>query len=310
MERTTIMNDSTPVVVASLICEAHRDLCLQSFRGLLQYSAEPVQLHLFEDGSLTSETAEALRAALPGVRIWYFRDYDGPTRQWLARMPNLRNFRALTPMGLKIFDIPLHMYKEIGRFFYIDSDVLYYQRFSWEALRQLPADAVLFARDSQMAYSIGWREWLKWRTRLPLPFAANLGFYNYPPQRYNLEYLEWVYSEPDFWRYWTVIEQLAWAAMSRGENVYYVDPRQLVQACPGYTMSERTVIVHYPDVYKKKMRQQSDRLPAGVPAAGSPPVVLSPEIAPQVTFLRYAQNVLHRRRLMRLAATDPVHQSP
>jgi len=298
-----------PVVVVSLICEAHRDLCLQSFQGLLKYSAEPVQLHLFEDGSLTPATAEALRAALPGVRLWFFRDYNARTLEWLAKQPNLRNFRALTPMGLKIFDIPLHMYADIGRFFYIDSDVLYYQPFSWRKLRELPANAVLFARDSQMSYSIGWREWLRWRTRLPLPFAANLGFYNYPPERYDLDYLEWVYSEPDFWRYWTVIEQLAWAAMSRGKDVYYVDTRQLVQACPGYGLNARTVIVHYPDVYKKQMRTQTDKLPSGVPTPNAPPLELIPERAPRLNFWRYGLNVLHRRRLMHLAATDAAYQS-
>ncbi len=118
------MTEAQPMIIASLICEAHRDLCLQSFTELLKFSAEPVQLHLFEDGSLTSATTEALRTALPGVRIWFFKDYDGPTRAWLAQQPNLRNFRALTPMGLKIFDIPLHMYKTAGKFLYIDSDVL------------------------------------------------------------------------------------------------------------------------------------------------------------------------------------------
>lgn len=303
------MPTEPPVIVASLICEAHRDLCLQSFGGLLRHSAEPVELHLFEDGSLTAETAAALRAALPGVRLWFFRDYNPATLEWLARQPNLRNFRALTPMGLKIFDIPLHMYQAAGRFFYIDSDVLYFQRFSWRALGALPPAAALFARDSQMSYSLGWREWLRWRTRLPLPFAANLGFYNYPRARYDLDYLEWVYSEPDFWRYWTVIEQLAWAAMSRGKDVYYVDPRQLVQACPGYTVDARTVIVHYPDVYKKRMRAQADRLPPGGPAGGAPTVELRAGRAPRLTFLRYAQNVLHRRKLMRLAATDDAYCS-
>jgi len=303
------MPTESSVIVASLICEAHRDLCLQSFAGLLKYSAEPVLLHLFEDGSLTEATAAALRAALPGVRLWFHRDYNAATLEWLARQPNLRNFRALTPMGLKIFDIPLHLYATVGKFFYIDSDVLYFQKFSWRALAALPADAVLFARDSQMSYSIGWREWLRWRTRLPLPFAANLGFYNYPPARYDLDYLEWVYSEPDFWRYWTVIEQLAWAAMSRGRDVYYVDPRQIVQASPGYQVDGRAVIVHYPDVYKKRMRAQADRLPDGEPAPGAPPVALRPERAPKLNFLRYGLNVLHRRKLARLAATDEAYQS-
>jgi hypothetical protein len=297
-----------PMVIASLICEAHRDLCLQSFSGLLKYSTEPVRLHLFEDGSLTPATTEALRAALPGVRIWFFRDYDPPTRAWLAKQPNLRNFRALTPMGLKIFDIPLHLYKEFGKFLYIDSDVLYFQPFSWRAVRTLPEDAALFALDSQMSYSIGWREWLRWRVQLPLPYAANLGFYQYPRARYDLDYLEWIYSEPDFWRYWTVIEQLAWAAMSRGENVYYVDPHQLVQACPGYRVDGRAVIVHYPDVYKKRMRAQADRLPPGVPAPGAPPAELRPWRAPKLNFWRYAVNAFKRRRFMRLAAHDDVHR--
>lgn len=303
------MPENPPVVIASLICEAHRDLCLQSFVGLLKYSAEPVQLHLFEDGSLSPATADALRAALPGVRLWFFRDYDGPTREWLARQPNLRNFRALTPMGLKIFDIPLHLYREAGRFFYIDSDVLYFQPFSWRALRALPENAALFALDSQQSYSIGWREWLRWRNRLPLPCAANLGFYQYPQARYDLDYLEWFYSEPDFWRYWTVIEQLAWAAMSRGENVYYVNPKQLVQACPGYGMDEQTAIVHYPDIYKKRMRAQADKLPAGIPAPGAPPVELKPWRAPKLNFLRYAMNVLKRRHFVRLAAQGESNQN-
>ncbi len=297
------------MVIASLICEAHRDLCLQSFQGLLKYSAGPVQLHLFEDGSLTQATAETLRAALPGVRLWFFRDYDATTREWLAKQPNLRNFRALTPMGLKIFDIPLHMYREFGKFLYIDSDVLYFQPFTFRAVRALPEQAALFALDSQMSYSIGWREWLRWRRRLPLPYAANLGFYQYPRARYDLDYLEWFYSEPDFWRYWTVIEQLAWAAMSRGENVHYLDPHQLVQACPGYRVDERAVIVHYPDVYKKRMRAQADKLPSGTPAPGTPPVELRPEPAPKLNFWRYGLNVLKRRRFMQLAAHDDVHRS-
>jgi hypothetical protein len=247
-----------------------------------------------------------LQAELPGVRLWWFRDYDPVTREHLARQPNLRNFRALTPMGLKIFDVPIHLYATVGRFFYIDSDVRYFQPFSWRALAALPASAALFARDSQMSYSIGWREWLRWRRRLPLPFAANLGFYNYPPERYDLDYLEWLYSEPDFWTYWTVIEQLAWAAMSRGKDVYYVDDRQLVQACPDYRVDARTVIVHYPDVFKKRMRAQADALPPGVPAPGAAPVVLRPYRAPRLTFARYALNVLRRRRLVRLAREHPL----
>jgi hypothetical protein len=298
------MPSEPPVIVASLICEAHRDLALQSFSALLCYSAEPVQLHLFEDGSLKPATADALRAALPGVKLWFHRDYDPPTRAWLTRQPNLRNFRALTPMGLKIFDIPLHLYATVGRFFYIDADVMYYQPFSWKRLRALPADAALFARDSQMSYSIGWREWLRWRRRLPLPYAANLGFYNYPPERYDLDYLEWFYGEADFWAYWSVIEQLAWAAMSRGQNVFYVDKRQFVQSCPGYRVDAQTVIVHYPDVYKKRMRAGADALPAGVPAPGAPPVELQPVLAPRLNFWRYGLNALRRRQLLRLAQTQ------
>lgn len=296
------------MVIASLICEAHRDLCLQSFRGLLKYSVEPVQLHLFEDGSLTRATADALRAALPGVRLWFFRDYDASTREWLSQQPNLRNFRALSPMGLKIFDIPLHMYREFGKFLYIDSDVLYFQPFTWQVVRTLPEDAALFALDSQMSYSIGWREWLRWRTRLPLPYAANLGFYQYPRTRYDLDYLEWFFSEPDFWRYWTVIEQLAWAAMSRGENVYYIDPHQLVQACPGYQLSTCTAIVHYPDIYKKRMRVEADKLPAGTLPTRSPPVELRTWRAPKLNFWRYGLNILKRRLIMRRAAHDDVYQ--
>ncbi len=150
---------------------------------------------------------------------------------------------------------------------------------------------------------------MKWRKRLPLPYAANLGFYQYPQSRYDLDYLEWVYAEPDFWRYWTVIEQLAWAAMSRGEDVYYVDPHQLVQSCPGYQVDARTVIVHYPDVYKKSMRAAADKLPLGTPAPGSPPVELRPWRAPKLNFWRYGLNVLKRRKFARLMSQDEFHRS-
>jgi hypothetical protein len=57
------------------------------------------------------------------------------------------------------------------------------------------------------------------------------------------------------------------------------------------------------------MRAQADCLPAGVPVPGAPPVELRPERAPKLNFLRYGLNVLHRRKLARLAATDEAYQS-
>jgi hypothetical protein len=57
------------------------------------------------------------------------------------------------------------------------------------------------------------------------------------------------------------------------------------------------------------MRAQSDKLPPGVPAPNTPPLELTPEPAPQLNFWRYGLNVLHRRRLMRLAMNDDAYRN-
>src|SRR6266700_3296413 len=96
-----------PIVVATLLGQAHVEMALACLGSLLRYSADPLRLRLHEDGTLTARDRQRLKAGLGNIEFIPRAEADGRMADVLAGHPTLRAFRKGNPLALKLIDVPL-----------------------------------------------------------------------------------------------------------------------------------------------------------------------------------------------------------
>ena len=238
---------SSPVTLRTLLCHRDVKLAIHCLNSAITLSAEPVQLVIHEDGSLTSCDRATLAEALPGSRILDRKDADVIMADRLASHPNAWAFRQSSVWGLKLLDIVL---AEVGYCFYLDSDIRFFRPF-----RGLFADIATkgrcaFLRDTVWkAYSI--RPWhLLDNRRLRVASGMNTGMTLFDPDLFDLDFVDWFLSQPD-WRVipaWT--EPTCWAALALRANGHAVDPYQITNLYPSANVTDLTIGGHFLSSYR------------------------------------------------------------
>ena len=249
----------------TLLCHRDVDLAIHCLDSVLQFSADPVQVVIHEDGSLSPEDREKLATCLPGSRILDRHVADEQMAERLAAYPNARAFRESSVWGLKLFDIVL---AEPGLCFYLDSDIRFFRPFRGLFIESSTRGRCVFLRDTVwQAYSI--RPWhLLDQRKLRLASGINTGLTLCDPHVFDLGFVDWFLGQLD-WRVipaWT--EPTCWAALALRADGHAVDPEQVTNLYPSAKVTDNTLGAHFLSAYRAQWQSLLD-YPA-VPSKVSP----------------------------------------
>jgi hypothetical protein len=227
--------------IRSLLCHRDVDLAIHCLASAVQLSADPVQVVIHEDGSLTEEDRAKIGVALPGARILDRRRIDEIMREKLASHPHAWTFREGSVWGLKLLDVVL---AEPGLCFYLDGDIRFFRPFRGLFSEIATLRRCVFMRDTVwQAYSV--RPWhLLDRRGLKVASGINTGLTLCDPEIFDLDFVDWFLSQPD-WRVipaWT--EPTCWAALAARSNGHAVAPTQLTNLYPSARITQATIGGH------------------------------------------------------------------
>lgn len=253
------MNAVDPIQLASLVCERDVALARECLGSFVRHCAEPLEITFFEDGSLSERGRESLRAAFREAAFVSRIDLDARAHKLLRSRPECRQHRAVNPTMLKILDIP--EYFAGRRFLFCDSDVLFLRPFTLDEYRR--AGGFVFMQDRKEAYSARIHH-LVLKHRLPMPSRLNSGLMSIPPGRFDPDFVEWFLGHEDFCAFPQVVEQTAWAAMTRNIGVRYFDPAQVLCASVETKRTSDTVAIHFPSHFKNQLPKFREEQPTYV----------------------------------------------
>jgi hypothetical protein len=250
----------TPIRLATLVCERDAALARECIGSFVQHCAEPLAVNFFEDGSLSEAGRESLRAAFPAAEFIARDELEVRTEPLLRNRAECRKHRAGNATMLKILDIPAFF--EGTPFLFCDSDVLVLRAFSLGAYRSHAGDHFVFMQDRKEAYSARIFH-LVLKHRLAMPSRLNSGLMSIPPGRFDPDFVEWFLRQPDFCAFPQVVEQTAWAGMTRNERVRFFDPAQIVCASTHTVPTSETVAIHFPSHFKSQLPEFRGHEPQG-----------------------------------------------
>jgi len=245
-----------PNELRTLLCHRDVEMAIHCLNTALQLSADPVQLVIHEDGSLTAEDRNKLALELPGSRILDRNAADQIMAERLAGYSNALAFRKGSVWGLKLLDVVL---AESGLCFYIDSDIRFFRPFRGLFVDAATRGRCVFLRDTVWeAYSI--RPWhLVDRRGLKVASGINTGLSFCDPAVFDLDYIDWFLAQAD----WRVIpawaEPTCWAALALRANGQAIDAQQLTNLYPSAKVTERTIGGHFLSAYRSQWQSLLDQ---------------------------------------------------
>lgn len=218
-------------------------ICLRSF---ITNSEQEIRLQIFEDGTLTVDDKEHLISALPNSIIVDKGVRDKIVLEKLIDYPKCLLYRSSTIYTQKLFDI---MFYDNSDVCYIDSDIFFIKKFRLPEFDQVPA----FMEDTHNAYSFHPLDF--WQLKFPIFPYLNSGFFYFPRQWYNLNYIEELLNNAIIFKGITKniswLEQTLWAflATKTGKLNYFNDHKivmaQQVMKPPILDkITEDTIAVH------------------------------------------------------------------
>lgn len=205
---------SSEISVRVLICHRDVSLGIHCLSSLLRFCADPIKIILHDDGSLTKDDVKRLEDGLPNATLVGKEEADDFIGTKLAHYPRCSAFRARSPTGQKMFDIPLMTKGDIA---ICDTDVLFLRPFRGVFTWPDSSADMLFLQDTTDSYCIK-----PWEAKLyPLRHRYNAGLMMMRECRYDLEKIEALIgfiedsrgyrkNEPYRW----FLEQTCWSALA------------------------------------------------------------------------------------------------
>jgi len=241
------MNPVQPI--RTLLCHRDVDLAIHCLQSAVTMSADPVNVVVHEDGSLTDEDRDKVLGTLNGSRILSRTEADEVMAQKLGGHRYARAFRDGSVWGLKLLDVVL---AEDGMCFYVDGDVRFFRPFRSLFTANATQDRCVFLKDTVwQAYSV--RPWhLMDRRGLKVASGINTGMTFCDPKVFDLDFVDWFLAQPD----WKVIpawtEPTCWAALAVRAQGCAVNPAQITNLYPSAKVSEMTVGGHFLSAYRNR----------------------------------------------------------
>jgi hypothetical protein len=237
-------NSSLPHVRA-LICHRDIDLGILCLGSLYRFSADPLQIVLHDDGSLTADDRSRLLDALPNVILISREEADAVILPLLRNYPRCLSFRMRNPTGLKLIDAA---YFAQGDIIVADPDVLFLRPF--KGAFHWPSDAVqsVFLHDCFESFCLR-----PWQTRgLTIRSRYNSGLMMIRRQHFDLmtmeKLVETIETNPGFINntpYQWFLEQTCWAAIASRLEARRWNPQQMRVIDPQAKYDEALVAGHF-----------------------------------------------------------------
>lgn len=238
-------------VVRTLLCHRDVNLAIHCLSSAVELSADPIQVVVHEDGTLTKEDREKLAEGLPSVSILNRSDADEIMAERLSKYPHAMAFRAGSVWGLKLLDVVL---AEAGLCFYMDGDIRFFRPFQGLFTAEATAGRCVFLKDTVwQAYSI--RPWhLMDRRGLRVASGINSGLTLCDPAVFDLDFVDWFLAQPD-WRVipaWT--EPTCWAALAMRANGHAINSAQLLNLYSSARITKITLGGHFLSAYRTQWK--------------------------------------------------------
>jgi hypothetical protein len=240
---------TSPQRVRILLCHRDVDLALHCVQTAVHMSADPVQLVIHDDGSLTAQDLEILATRFPGSRVIQRQWADDVMASILSRYPNAWAFRQGSVWGLKLLDVVL---AEPGLCFYMDSDICFFRPFVGLFVEAATRGRCVFLRDTVWdSYSI--RPWhLAGHRALRVAAGINSGLTFCDSAVFDLDFVDWFLGQEDWRVIRAWIEPTCWAALALRANGHAVDPLQLTNLYPTARVSTHTLGGHFLSSYRSQ----------------------------------------------------------
>lgn len=239
--------------VRTLVC--HRDVALgiRCLPTLLKFSAEPMQLVLHDDGSLTDDDVGKLLDALPGASVLRREEADDRMAGLLRNHPWSAEFRRTHPFALKLLDATLASADGLLR--YCDTDIVFFR--PYQGLFDVPPGVdAMFMADTHDTYA--WRSWQLLRRRARVVARANAGLMCFRVNQFDLDRVEWALRQPITPQFAHFIEQTAWAVLAAPLVVHHWNTSQVRIVADGVRQPETLVAGHYIGPFRHLLETVSD----------------------------------------------------
>lgn len=209
----------------TLICK--RDLhsgaaCLDT---VVEALGSGFRLHVHDDGTLASEDWDFLLKTLPGAEKWARATTEEQIVERLSRYPACLRYRSASPMGFKLFDLPLLCSSPV--FSYMDSDIVFFKRI--ERLFPPDPEVVTYLPSDEEGFCAPAPE-LHWKWKIPLVVGLNAGLFQVPIALYDLDRIEWFLREvserKNVWRTEGLAEQTVWAMFAAQRPAFHFSRQQ------------------------------------------------------------------------------------
>jgi hypothetical protein len=231
--------------VRAVICHRDIDLGILCLGSLSRFSADPVQIVLHDDGSLTPEDRSKLVDALPNVILISREEADAVILPLLRNYPRCSAFRTRNPTALKLIDAAYFAQSDI---IVVDTDVLFLRPF--KSAFHWPSSAVqsVFLHDYFESFCLR-----PWQTRgLTIRSRYNSGLMMIRRRHFDLmtmeRLVETIETNPGFINntsYQWFLEQTCWAAIASRIEARRWNPQQMRVINPQAKYDERLVAGHF-----------------------------------------------------------------
>lgn len=236
-------NINSTTTVHGLVCHRDVHLALTCLGSLLKLSADPINLVMHDDGSLTPEDKEKLLSGLKGSTLLLRSEANERMNELLKNYPNCYKFRYENVLALKLLDVAL---LTEGNIAFCDSDILFFRPFTGLFNLPDPNTSALLMMDYLESYSV-----LPWHllgsTQIKLPSKANSGLIYFRKSAHDLDFVEWFLGRDEvrFKGKLSWIEQTCWAAQSYRAGLRLWNPQQVMLMRPHTHLTSQSLAGHF-----------------------------------------------------------------
>jgi len=195
--------------VYTLLCKRDIDLASVTIPLMLKQFPPGKSLVVLDDGSFGEEDRARIASLGSNVEVCLRAGREESVCDRLKNHPACQRYRREFPLSQKLIDLPL-ICKEAGhgQFLYTDADILYLAGcrdfFAPVSHVHLRTDAIkLSVKLGRVFFTHHWK----------IPWRFNAGYFSFPLESYDLDFVEHFLTLPDCRQFPWLIEQTCWAVL-------------------------------------------------------------------------------------------------